>query len=850
MLERTTQLAVLDELLHAARADGRLALVSGEAGAGKSTLVNSFCEMQAAGVRVLIGRCDDLFAPRPLGPLSDIARDVGGPLREAIDGGDQQAAFEAFLDLLESASSPQIVVLEDLQWADDATLDLLRLTARRLDRVRALIIATYRDNLAPDDPLRRALASFTGSAVRRIELPPLSLDAVRTMAADRAIDPVALHRATAGNPFYVVEVLAAERWTIPASVRDAVLARVAQLTTAGRDALAGAAVLGSFATSDAIMAVAECSPSALDDCIIAGLLDDQGTHLAFRHDITRAAVEDSLTPWRRRILHRRALDAFGEQADPALLANHAIGAGESAAVRRWAPMAAAQSAALGANRAAAALYEHAVKHAADAPDAERLGLVEAYARAAERCGDYQSALRAGDEVLAYLRRVNDPLRIGEWLVWISKVSAVLPDKAPSAKARLEALAVLEPLGDTVELASALAELACQSSIWGDVDVAFEAGTRGLAMAEAHGDEPLAIKFLSFMGCAHACSGDPSGFDLYRQAIERAERADDQLGVLRGCNNLGTVYDIAWRPLDALRFLRRALDLASASELSITAPFVLEELSQANLLAGRWDEALACARGALDDVMIDEATRALVVSRMATISARRGQDGHWEQLDEAAAISAPSVDIQIVHPVGIARAEAKWYADDVEAARMELSPLFAVHDARYEPWRRGQLRLWCQRLGIEMPALGPVTTAFDLHVAGQFAGAAAGFLHRGCPFEAADALGDSDTEHELRRSLEILHDLGATARAAQVTKKLRSIGARAIPRGPRPRTRAHASGLTPREAEIAMLLAAGLSNAQIAERLVVSSKTVDHHVSSVLTKLNVSSRRDVGSALAS
>jgi DNA-binding NarL/FixJ family response regulator len=144
----------------------------------------------------------------------------------------------------------------------------------------------------------------------------------------------------------------------------------------------------------------------------------------------------------------------------------------------------------------------------------------------------------------------------------------------------------------------------------------------------------------------------------------------------------------------------------------------------------------------------------------------------------------------------------------------------------------------------------VTTAFDLHATGQLREAAEQFEARGCPFEAADALGDSDDEQDLRRSLAILHELGAAARAAQVARDLRSTGARAVPRGPRATTRAHVSGLTAREAEVAELLTAGLSNAQIAGKLVLSAKTVDHHVSSVLTKLGVASRRDVGAALAS
>jgi len=851
IFERTEQLACLDALLTTSRASGCVALIGGEAGAGKSALVEAFCEQHADTTTILVGRCDDLLSPRPLGPLSDIGRSIGGRLRDSIEAGDQRAAFDAFLDVLESACSPTIVVLEDLQWADDATLDLLQLTARRLDLAQAMLIATYRDDLAPEHPLRGVLAALKGPNVRRVSLPPLSLDAVRSMTDGHAIDPVKLHQATAGNPFYVVEVLATEPWTIPSTVRDAVLARVAQLSGGGRDALAAAAILGSSASPEAIMTVAECGPHALDECIATGLLEDHGTTLTFRHDISRATVEDSLTPWRRRVLHGRALVALGLDADVVALANHAIAAGDSAAVLRWAPLAAERSQALGANRAVAALYGRAVEHATDAPEEEQIALLEAHSRACARVADHQTAFSSGERVLAYRQRLGEPHSLGEWLYWMSRISGcVAVDKTRSTAYLRESLEVLEPLGDTPELAKALVEVTCQAGIWGDVALAMDAGTRGLKLAEQFGDESLICRFLCFMGCAQISSGHPEGYEYYASALERAEASGDPLGKLRVHNNVGSVLDQEWRPIEALGHLRLALDLATAHELSISPTWVREEIAHAQLIAGRYDDALATVALILDDRDTDELTRSLATSYGGRIATRRGHQNCRDLLDEAARIVEPSPEMQQIHPVLISRAEAHWYAGDLDAAGADVAKLIPIHEGRYEPWRRGELRLWGHRIGVECPGVGDVMTAFDLHVAGRFREAAAEFEARGCPFEAADALGDSDDEHDLRRSLEILHEIGATARAAQVTKCLRSLGVRAIPRGPRASTRAHGSGLTAREAEVAGLLAQGFSNAQIADKLVLSAKTVDHHVSAVLTKLGVASRRDVGAALAS
>lgn len=196
LLERAGHLATLVDQLRQVDDAGRLILISGEAGAGKSALVQKLCEEHLNGGRVLIGRCDDLFAPRPLGPLADIARGRPGPLSEALRSGDPASAFDAFLAELAAPPHPTVVVLEDLQWADEATLDLLRFVARRLDALPCLILATHRDDLPADHLLRRASGSLVGPLVSRVHLPPLSVDAVRTLVGDRGLDPVSLPSAS------------------------------------------------------------------------------------------------------------------------------------------------------------------------------------------------------------------------------------------------------------------------------------------------------------------------------------------------------------------------------------------------------------------------------------------------------------------------------------------------------------------------------------------------------------------------------------------------------------------------------------------------------------------------------
>jgi len=225
LLERDTVLDALCESLDQARVGrGRLVLVAGEAGVGKSVAVREFSR-RASSSRVLWGACDALFTPRPLGPFVDVAEQAGEPLLTALDGG----PADVVTALLQMAGprAPAVVVIEDLHWADEATLDAVRLLARKVGQVRLLVIATYRDEeLDRAHPLRMVLGELaTRPHVVRLAIPPLSPDAVAELAQVSELDARELHRLTDGNPFFVTEVLATGGSAIPPTVRDAVLAR-------------------------------------------------------------------------------------------------------------------------------------------------------------------------------------------------------------------------------------------------------------------------------------------------------------------------------------------------------------------------------------------------------------------------------------------------------------------------------------------------------------------------------------------------------------------------------------------------------------------------------------------------
>ncbi len=261
LLERELQLGALHDYAADARGgDGRLVLVSGEAGIGKSSLVDAFLE-DLTDVRVAWSACDGAFTPSALGPLQDVADQWGGAVRVACaDGVPRDTRFAALLSMLREHGDQgglSVLVVEDLHFADEATLDLVGHLARRLRAVRALVVATYRDDgLAENRALRETLGeASTLRSTRRISLPRLTPDAVTRLSLGSGREPAALHALTGGNPFFVSEVLCATSDELPASARDAVLARASRLSAAGRAVLDAAALVGERVEPDLLAAV-------------------------------------------------------------------------------------------------------------------------------------------------------------------------------------------------------------------------------------------------------------------------------------------------------------------------------------------------------------------------------------------------------------------------------------------------------------------------------------------------------------------------------------------------------------------------------------------------------------------
>jgi DNA-binding CsgD family transcriptional regulator len=824
---------------------GRLALVGAEAGGGKTALVQAVIARLPDGVRVLQGACDPLFAPRPLGPFADVAAACGGELRRLVERGARP--HEVIGELLDQLrGTPTVLVLEDLHWADESTLDLLRLLGRRVEGLEAVVIGTYRDDeLGAVHPFRIVLGDLESTtAVLRLRLPPLSPEAVRQLASPHGVDAADLYAKTAGNPFFVTEVLAGGADAVPATVRDAVLAREARLAPSARGLLDVVAVASPQAELWLLERVAGDLLDELETCLASGMLAATDEAVAFRHELARLAVEESLPPNRRVELHRQVLSALEAHAtgvsgiDHARAAYHAEAAGDAEAVLRYAAAAGDYAGELGASREAAAQYARALRFADHLDVRARAELLERSAYASYLAGELEEALETQQRALECHRELGDRLRAGDSLRSFSRLLRYVGRTDEAMVIGREAVAELEPSGAGRELGLAYCNLSHLYMHREDEAGTAKWGERALELAERLGDQEIAVYALLNLGNVDQIKG--RGVEKLERSLELALDAGLEEHAGRAFVSLTWWWARGRSFAPADEYFEQGLEYCTERGLDLWRHFLLAYRARSCVDRGRWDEAVEAASPVLLDPRTSPVPRITALAVLGLVRARRGDPEAWPPLDEAWAAAEPTAELQRIEPVAAARAEALWLqgrGDEVpEATKLALE--LALEREAW--WIVGELACWRRRTGVEedVPAV-PEPWAAEL--AGDSLRAAGLWAALDAPYEAALARAAADEEEAPATALEELRRLDARPAAAIVARRLRKRGFRSLPRGPRPATKANPAGLTARQLEVLGLVAEGLPNAEIADRLVLSRRTVDHHVSAILRKLGARTR---------
>jgi DNA-binding CsgD family transcriptional regulator/tetratricopeptide (TPR) repeat protein len=853
LLERDHCFDQLSALLRTATSGhGCTVLISGEAGIGKTALVEQFVRRHDGAARRLWGVCEAFFTPRPLGPLYDIVTQVEGSLPTLMGRVTERGAlFSAFLDELQQSPLPTIVVFEDIHWADEATLDLLKFLGRRIAYLPVLFLVTYRDDeLGRDHPLWSVIGDLPGQAVARLSLAPLSEHAVSRLAdlAQRPADQ--LYAVTLGNPFFVTEVLASDTPDVPLMVRDAVLARMARLSPAARALLELASVVPSRTERWLLDAVLGAEVAALEECLTSGMLDLSHTTAAFRHELARRAVESTLSPLRRQALHAQVLQSLlthGEDASQAArLVHHALGAHDGELVARCAPLAAKQASAQGAHREAAAQYATALLQASQFPPERQAELLEGRAYECYLTSLMEEAVQARQTSLHIWRQLGRSDKVGHTLRWLSRLNWFLGKTREAQQYAAEAVQLLETLPPGAELAMAYSNRAQLAMLADHTAEAVRWGEQAMALAEFLGDTQTLVHALTNMGTAQLTAGDEQGRAHLERSLQLALEQGWEEHVARAYTNLACCAVMARDYPQAERFLQEGLAYCAEHDLDSWATYMGAWQARTSFERGNWDDAAQEATRVLNHSLLPAATKIPALTVLGWIRVRRGDPGSAALLDEVRELALATGELQRIVPMAAARAEAAWLGGNLEQCLTEACVGYDLALAHTYPWKLGELSLWMWRAGSLTATDGPLAEPFARQIAGDWWGAAELWARIGCPYEQGLALADGDAE-AMRQALALFERLGAQPAATLVRRRLREQGIAGIPRGPRPSTRTNQAGLTTRQLEVLGLLAEGLSNAEIARRLFTSPKTVEHHVSAVLAKLGVQSRAQAISA---
>jgi DNA-binding CsgD family transcriptional regulator len=838
LVERDSQLEGLREVAEHSARRGGLVFLFGESGHGKTSLIDAFLAGIDHRFGVIRTACEPLGRPLAFGPLLAAADVLPRLVRDELERGAlRPVIYREMLHHLRS--DPTILIVEDVQWSDEATLGLVRHLGRDIAATSSIVIVSVRpESIDPAHPFQ-VLAADIGRHALRLELPPLTPRGVRQMTRDTDLDPDAVHAATLGNPFFVEEIVRHPGSAIPATVSDTIAAVVAALPEDARDVLELVAL-----TSDGI-AVDWLGEDGVDIACQRRLVVVEGGRARCRHDLIRTTVERSIPPARRGRHHRSLVRMLED--DPtgleriAELAYHSHEGGLRDEAARYAVAAGAAAAKAGSHREAARAYGWAHQHMASIPEAEVGRVLRAAAYEHLLVNDFAKAIEIAE---ASWELASDELQRAKADAWVAFFAIRFGSDGLAEDHAKAAVAVLRRHPASAALARAEAVLAQLPLARGMAADAISPAENAVATAREAGARAVEADALITLGTAMALEGIDRGLELIEEgaAIARELRSLD--AAARAVYNLGKIPFSQMNLAEAAARMDEGLRYLASEELD--AWYVAVETTRAHIwvIEGEW----AASRDALDRVLprstclSTEAEASLVAALRAL---RLGEDGALAELDAGLARADSGGDYPEKVMAAELAMEAAWLGLlDPGAAADRYTRMIDAAFTAGDGWSAGRLAFWALRLGFAPPArqvLGPVAD----ELAGDPVKAARRWREAGYPVEACITEAFAE-EAPLRELFSELDELGVDGAIAGLRRRLRERGVTGIPRGVQQATGSHPAGLTARQQDVLALLAAGLTNDAIAQELFISAKTVSHHVSAILAKLEVDTRGQAAS----
>lgn len=876
LMEREDVITQFKQGAAAVARSGKVILLNGEAGIGKTSILEHIRIELKNEYTFLWSGCDPLLTPQPYAPFKDIAEQLSPTLLPLFESGSSPSKINnALYKALELRTSPCIFIIEDIHWADNATLDLLKFIVRRISFIPCLLCVSYRsDELANNPSLSSMLSLIPSAHVIRAALSPLSLSAVEQLTKNTKHDPQKLHEVSAGNPFFVSELLNSDdisNENIPVSVRDSVNARVANLAEHERAFLSTLSLIPYAFRLELIEylfgdgannIVMKCESRKLLQCNVKG-------DYRFRHELTRLAIQSTLSMHVKKTEHARILDALinlGLSNNLAWAVHHAQGARDAQLVLKYASQAAKYSADLGAHKEAASYYDKAltfVEHA----DAELAAILHeqwAYEVGLTMRMD-QSVVDARRHAISIWRALNRQDKVAENLRWLSRLHWYRGEAERAEHFANEAIKHFESIAASSELAMAYSMRSQLDMLNDRNNDAIMWGNKALELEKTFPNPAVRAHALNNIGSALLLHGNESGKHYLEQSLEVAQANGLHEDVARVYTNYSD-YCVRFKKLEqAETLITKGIQYDVAHDLDSWTYYLVGIQAQLRQEQGRLVDAQTIAAGVQDldnQTMLMKLPALIVLSK---VNSRLGCEDASVQLTKALEHAISIDEYQYTVQAHLNFIEHFWLTEkSLKPALSRAEPHFtylqALPSGALNTWQIGELQVWYCRFGIAIPYCeeDDIAQPWRLELNGQLDKAYQKWLALNMPFNAAMCLlqsqgrpeGPSQINNQAQNlqkaysEFEALHAQGAIKRLLNIAKQNGvNIHINKPRRGPYAKTKQHPLGLTAKEQQVLSLLVKGSSNADIAAHLSRSTRTIENHVASILQKLNATNRMD-------
>jgi DNA-binding CsgD family transcriptional regulator len=852
LLDREKFLSELNELfINVKTENGFVVAISGEAGIGKTSFVEYFTNSCEDQVKILWGTCDDLFTPRPLAPLYDIADKLDSRIVNQLDSGTPRPSI--FSNLLKEIQNnePNIIVIEDSHWADESTLDFIKFLGRRINKSKTLLIITYRDDeIKSDHPLRLALSSIPSNYFKRIKLTPLSEDAVNALAKKYGKESGNLFTITNGNPLLVTEVLTNDQTETSSTIQELMAARINRLSSDARSIVELISVIPGKVEKWLTQKLIN-NFSLIDEAIEFGILKSEGDSILFRHELARMAVEESLSEAKRNKLNSQVLNILIDQKNIdhllARIIHHASKAGNREAILKYAPMAAKQASLLGAHKMAAKHYLTALQYSDQLEPDEKLTLLEARSYECFLTGQVSEAIESSEAVLKMLKQFPDPLREGEIYRRLSRILWYDCQDAKGEEYLDKAIEIFEKLPPGKHLAMVYSNKSQTYAIREETETALYWGYKSVELAQQIKSLEVEVHALNNVGTVKMLVEDETGEKDLIKSLEIALQNDLYEDATRAYVNLGSVHLQRRNLQAAIKYFSIGLEYGNEKDIYVYSLCIAGHYAKAKLHRGDWDESIELANSVLKQESVPPGNTVMPLNVVGLIRARRNDPGALKLIDEAVKMALQMGELEKVVSTASAKAEYYWLQNKLSELIDELNLIYDRIRNSNNRWAIGEIAYWLWKAGglTKIPEM--IAKPFQLQIEHKWNEASELWEELHCPYEQALALSEGNEEAQ-KKALEIFDKLGAAASSQLIKQKMRESGIRSIPKGPRQSTKENFAGLTTRQYEVLKLVATGMSNSEIADNLYISAKTVDHHVSAIFSKLNIHSRVEAAAYL--